>query len=299
MDLDIKYIIVAVGVLLIVAIVSHHVWRAWRGRQQPDDDASAEPTSVATLWDAQDDRDTIPPPASVDADAQERGQEGGVTAQRTEPHIAAPEAQGSVEEAPESPSTAGVAEESHVPSPDLVEAPEEVEETVSKARSVTGARARSAGAGPRRVEPREETEAAAREYVAIWVVAKDDERFSGDDLLRAFTDARLEYGARNVFHRRDGSSSQFMVVNGTEPGTFDLAAMSEFSTPAVVATMTLPGPDDPIAAFNAMLTAARALETALGGTLKDEELNAMSYQTIEHCRSRVAEFARRQMSHRQ
>lgn len=300
MDLDIKYIIVAVGVLLIVAIVSHHVWRAWRGRQEAGDDASAEPTSVATLWDVDDDRNAIPPPpASVDADAQERGQEGGVTTQRTEPHIAAPEAQGSVEEAPESPGTAGVAEESQVPSPDAVEAPGEVEETVSKARSVTGARARSSAAGARRAESREETDAAAREYVAIWVVAKDDERFSGDDLLRAFTDARLEYGARNVFHRRDGSNSQFMVVNGTEPGTFDLAAMSEFSTPAVVATMTLPGPDDPIAAFNAMLTTARALETALGGTLKDEELNAMSYQTIEHCRSRVAEFARRQMSQRQ
>lgn len=301
MDLDIKYTIVAVGVLLIVAIVSHHVWRAWRGRQQSDDDTSAAPTTAAALWDTEDDRDTVaePPPAPLDADTEERDQDGSVTAQRTEPHIAAPEAHASVEEAPESPSRAGVAEEPLVASPDPVEAPEEVEETVSKARSVTGARARASDAAPRRAESREETDPDAHEYVAIWVVAKDDERFSGDDLLRAFTDARLEYGARNVFHRRDGGGSQFMVVNGTEPGTFDLAAMGEFSTPAVVATMTLPGPDDPIAAFNAMLTTARTLEKALGGTLKDEELNAMSYQTIEHCRSRVAEFARRQMSQRQ
>lgn len=305
MDLDIKYIIVAVGILLIVGIVSHHVWRAWRARQEADDDTSAEPTSVATLWGADDDRDTIPPPppASVDADMQERDQEAGMTAQRTEPHIAAPEAGDRVGEAPEPADAAGEPEESQVPSPDAAQTPEEVEESVSKARSVADTRARASGAGQeysRRAESRDEAdEAAAHEYVAIWVVAKDDQRFSGDDLLRAFTDARLEYGARNVFHRRDGSGSQFMVVNGTEPGTFDLAAMSEFSTPAVVATMTLPGPDDPIAAFNAMLTTARALETALGGTLKDEGLNAMSYQTIEHCRSRVAEFARRQMSQRQ
>lgn len=305
MDLDIKYIIVAVGVLLIVAIVSHHVWRAWRGRQQPDDDASTEPASAAALWDAENDRDAIaqPPPAPVDADMQERDQEGGLTAQRTEPHIAAPIAGDGMEQASASPSAAGATEESRTPSLGPAEAAEEAEETVSKARSVAGTRARPSGAGAerlRRTESREETdEAAAHEYVAIWVVADDDERFSGDDLLRAFTDARLEYGARNVFHRRDGRGSQFMVVNGTEPGTFDLAAMSEFSTPAVVATMTLPGPDDPIAAFNAMLTTARALETALGGTLKDEELNAMTYQTIEHCRNRVAEFARRQMSQRQ
>ena len=307
MDLDIKYIIVAVGVLLIVGIVGHHVWRAWRARQESGDDASAEPTSVATLWGADDDRDTIapPPPASVDADMQERDQEAGMTAQRTEPHIAAPEADDAVEQAPESHSAAEAKEESQAPPVDPAEATEEVEESVSKARSVAGAAARTrpSPAGTerlRRPESRDETdEAATHEYVAIWVVADDDERFSGDDLLRAFTDARLEYGARNVFHRREGSGSQFMVVNGTEPGTFDLAAMSEFSTPAVVATMTLPGPDDPIAAFNAMLTTARALEAALGGTLKDEGLNAMTYQTIEHCRSRVAEFARRQMSQRQ
>ena len=305
MDLDIKYIIVAVGVLLIVAIVSHHVWRAWRGRQQPEDDASAEQTSTAALWETEEDRDAIAqtPPAPVDADMQERHPEGSVTAPRTEPHIAAPETGDRVEQAPEPPRAPEDTEEAPAPAPHPAEPIEEVEETVSKARSVPGVRARAPGAGSerfRRTESREEAEAAAaREYVAIWVVAGDDERFYGDDLLRAFTDARLEYGARNVFHRRDGSGSQFMVVNGTEPGTFDLAAMSEFSTPAVVATMTLPGPDDPIAAFNAMLTTARTLEAALGGTLKDEELNAMSYQTIEHCRNRVAEFARRQMLQRQ
>ena len=299
MDLDIKYIIVAVGVLLVVAIVGHHVWRAWRTRQHLEDDTPAEHVSTTALWDADDGRSPVAEP--VDADMQERGQAGGAPAQRTEPHIAAPEAGGKVDEAPEAGSGPGAAHGSPLSSSAPLEVAEDVEETVSKARSVASSRARAAGdEHARHAESREATDATAivNEYVAIWVVAKDDRRFSGDDLLRAFTGAGLEYGARNVFHRRDGSGSQFMVVNGTEPGTFDLAAMSEFSTPAVVATMTLPGPDDPIAAFSAMLATARALEAALGGTLKDEELNAMSYQTIEHCRSRVAEFARRQMSQR-
>ena len=296
MDLDIKYIIVAVGTLLIVAIIGHHVWRAWRVRQsQGDDGTAAERTTFGGLWD--DDEGRSPDaesPATVlaaplDADAIDQDQ-GSTPAQRTEPHIAAPDA-GEAEDEP------AVARESQEPEPHLPE----VEETVSKARSVAATRDRTrdaAGERTRHAESREPSTGTVDEYVAIWVVAKDGERFSGDDLLRALRDARLEYGARNVFHRRAGDGSQFMVVNGTEPGTFDLAAMSEFSTPAVVATMTLPGPDDPIAAFNAMLTTARALEAALGGTLKDEELNAMSYQTIEHCRSRVAEFARRQMSQR-
>ena len=302
MDFDIKYIIVAVGVLLIVAIVGHHVWRAWRVRQQSEeDDSAAERASPAALWDDEDRGPTAEQPsasqaAPFDADAREQEPETGAPAQRTEPHIAAPEAGDNLDEAP--PRQDGTEPESASPEP--AEVTEEVEESVSKARSVAGAKERPPTATEDRTrrEARDSTDESVNEYVAIWVVAKDDERFSGDDLLRAFNDAKLEYGARNVFHRRDGSGSQFMVVNGTEPGTFDLAEMSEFSTPAVVATMTLPGPDDPIAAFNAMLTTARALEAALGGILKDEELNAMSYQTIEHCRSRVAEFARRQMSQR-
>lgn len=296
MDFDIKYVIVAVGALLIVAIIGHHLWRAWRVRQpgDGDEDAATDSPSAGGLWDDEGQTAVAEPPvpeaaAQIDADPLQ-AEQPDAPAQRTEPHIAAPTA----EDAPDEESKSS--QESEEAEPQVAE---EVEETVSKARSVMGNRERPAATDERRHTDRESSgDSAVDEYVAIWVVAKDDERFSGDDLLRAFASANLEYGERNVFHRRQGDRSQFMVVNGTEPGTFDLAAMSEFSTPAVVATMTLPGPDDPIATFNAMLTTARALESALGGTLKDEELNAMSYQTIEHCRSRVAEFARRQMSQR-
>ena len=295
MDFDIKYVIVAVGALLIVAIVGHHAWRAWRARQGLDDeDTAADRAPTSDLWDEEQSPSATPEPAvpqaaePIEAGGAAEEQQAIVSPQRTEPHIAAPGASDGGAEA---------ALDEQEPSPTA----EQVEETVSKARSVPGTRERAAGAGEERARRTESGEAdagAVEEYVAIWVVAKDEERFSGDDLLRAFADANLEYGERNVFHRRQNGRSQFMVVNGTEPGTFDLAAMGEFSTPAVVATMTLPGPDDPSAAFNAMLSTARNLEAVLGGVLKDEEMNAMSYQTIEHCRGRVAEFARRQMSQR-
>ena len=297
MDFDIKYVIVAVGALLIAAIVGHHAWRAWRARQGLDGDDAADRTSTSDLWDEEQSPSATPEPAATEAaEPNEAGgaaeeQQAIASPQRTEPHIAAPDAGDGREEA-------APPHEQQEPSPTV----EEVEETVSKARSVSGTRERAADAGEERARRTESGDGAdtgvVDEYVAIWVVPDDDGRFSGDDLLRAFADANLEYGERNVFHRRQNGRSQFMVVNGTEPGTFDLAAMGEFSTPAVVATMTLPGPDDPSAAFNAMLSTARSLEAALGGVLKDEEMNVMSYQTIEHCRGRVAEFARRQMSQR-
>ena len=138
--------------------------------------------------------------------------------------------------------------------------------------------------------------APVEEFIAIWVVADEGQRFGGESLISAFSENSLEYGDRNVFHRRSGGSTRFMVVNGVEPGTFDLSDAGELSTPAIVLLLPLPGAPDPPAAFQEMLDTARALERALGGSLKDENRNAMSLQTIEHSRNRVNEFSRKQMS---
>ncbi len=62
--------------------------------------------------------------------------------------------------------------------------------------------------------------------------------------------------------------------------------------------MRLPGPDNAIDAFEDMVTTARHVAYDLGGELKDERLSDMTHQTVEHCRQRVRDFARRQMSRR-
>jgi hypothetical protein len=81
-------------------------------------------------------------------------------------------------------------------------------------------------------------------------------------------------------------------------GTFDLAAMEEMETPGVTLFMQLPGPEQPLDAFEDMLAVARDLAAEMGADLKDEQHSVMTPQTIEHCRQRIREFTRRQMSRR-
>ncbi|KZY94305.1 hypothetical protein A3743_24600 [Oleiphilus sp. HI0072] len=60
--------------------------------------------------------------------------------------------------------------------------------------------------------------------------------------------------------------------------------------------MTLPGPKDYSKAFEFMLETAQCFARNLQGELKDENLSVMTPQTIEHCRSKIKEFERRQLS---
>ena len=96
----------------------------------------------------------------------------------------------------------------------------------------------------------------------------------------------------------DESELQFAMVDVIKPGTFDLEAMDDFSTPGVTFLMPLPGAQDSAAAFEAMVETAMVLVRNLGGELKDENHSVMTAQTIEFARQRVQEFERRHRLHR-
>jgi cell division protein ZipA len=104
----------------------------------------------------------------------------------------------------------------------------------------------------------------------------------------------------NIFHRVEPMTRavQYSVANVLEPGTFDMADIESFRSPGVCFFMQLPGPENPLEAFEDMLKAARNLALQLGGELKDEQRSVMTGQTVEHYRQRIAEFRRRLMSMR-
>lgn len=287
---DLRYVIVAAGTLLIAAVVIYHVARTLAARRRTDagDDANTmQADDAGALRGASDaaggrsaGRDAVAAPLESQGAVEEAASKADeAPPRRTEPRIAAASL-------PESRSDRAMTE---------------ADETVSEPRPLP---VRPAGQGSDTAQrtPGQRDAAGApaaaevEEFVAIWVAADEGERFGGESLISAFKENNLDYGDRNVFHRLEGSVTQFMVVNGIEPGTFDLSDVSALSTPAIVLLLPLPGPPDPPAAFQAMLNAARALERALGGSLRDENRNAMSLQTIEHSRNRVNEFSRKQMS---
>ena len=135
------------------------------------------------------------------------------------------------------------------------------------------------------------------EVLIINVMARNGERFSGGDLLQALMEQKMKFGAMDIFHRHTDDDGYgpviFSLANMVVPGTFNLAAMRDFSTPGVSIFMSLPVEAESIAAFDTMAATAKALAEELGGELKDENRSVMTRQTIEHSRQRVVEYERK------
>jgi len=144
------------------------------------------------------------------------------------------------------------------------------------------------------------TTAEPQEVIAINVVAKGSP-FKGPDLLHILLACDLRFGDMSIFHRHEQANGkgavQFSMANSVEPGYFDLDNIDDFSTPSVCFFMSVPGPSEAIKAFEYMVETAQCLVTNLGGEMLDESRSAMTNQTLEHCRQRLQDFERRQLTH--
>lgn len=138
------------------------------------------------------------------------------------------------------------------------------------------------------------------EFLAVYVLAKNDAGFNGADLLQILLACDLRFGKRSIFHRHEYKNGtgpvQFSMANISEPGTFDLNTIESFQTPGICFFISLPGPEDPLKAFDYMVETAKCIARNLDGELKDEARSAMTAQTLEHYRARVQEFERRQLT---
>lgn len=149
------------------------------------------------------------------------------------------------------------------------------------------------------------------EVLIINVTARRGELFHGSDLLNALMQLDMKFGEMDIFHRHineDGSGPVlFSLANMVMPGTFNLAAMQNFSTPGLSLFLSLPLPASleaesesaALDAYNILAYTAQGLSRALDGQLKDENRSVMTLQTIEHGRQRVIEYQRkRRVAHR-
>tara|TARA_R110001592_G_C13113390_1_gene745155 strand:- start:551 stop:1504 length:954 start_codon:yes stop_codon:yes gene_type:complete len=136
--------------------------------------------------------------------------------------------------------------------------------------------------------------------VVMHLMAGEDKVFAGQALLDALLAEGLRYGSMKIFHRHVGDDGSgpvlYSVANSVNPGTFDLNDMAQFTTPGVSFFFAMEDVDDPAAAFELLLGAARQMATDLGGTLKDESRSVLTRQTEEHYRQRIADYSRTQLS---
>ena len=140
------------------------------------------------------------------------------------------------------------------------------------------------------------------EVLIINIMAQKGELFNGADLLDIVLKCGLRYGSMDIFHRYSDTKGDgallFSMANMVRPGTFDLDAMDEFTTPGVSLFMTLPIDADSMQSFDLMAETAQAIAQTLGGELKDEQRSAMTKQTLEHSRQRIRDFERKKLFRR-
>ncbi len=173
-----------------------------------------------------------------------------------------------------------------------------------RASDQSGAR-RGGTAAAARAKSDETRETAApvvpvEELIVMNVLSEPDRPFTGDELFATLRTCGLKFGDMNIFHRVEPLTKavQYSVASAVEPGTFDMAEMEAIRCPGLCIFMQLPGPEEPAAAFEDMLSVARSVVKSLGGEVRDEHRNIMTPQTVEHYRQRIQDFSRRRMSKR-
>lgn len=140
----------------------------------------------------------------------------------------------------------------------------------------------------------------AEEVVVVNVHCRDEDRYQGKALQTLLEACGMEFGDLGIYHRHEEpdtrSPVQFSVASAVAPGTLRPEEIDALETPGVSFFMSLPGPREPVQAFDYMLETAQTLARNLGGELRDENHSVMTTQTIEHCRQRIREFERKRRS---
>lgn len=150
-----------------------------------------------------------------------------------------------------------------------------------------------------RLEPTLPARAASKlpaKIVTIRMLSRGATLFSGEDLVLALREAGLRHGKFGIFHyfsSDDEDTPVFSVASLTEPGSFDLTRLRTDEYHGVSLFMGLPGPIEGVAAFDAMVSAGRAVAKQLDGNLVDEHGSTLSVQRERYLREEVIQFQHR------
>jgi len=140
---------------------------------------------------------------------------------------------------------------------------------------------------------------AAQEIFVINVIKESEPMLQGAELNHIFKVCDMRFGEMDIFHRFEQANAQgkiqFSVVNAVAPGKFDLNTIDEIETPGISLFMSLPGPENPMEAFDAMAEVALVFSRNFNANLYDESHSDLTPQTLEHYRHRIREYSRKQV----
>ncbi len=135
----------------------------------------------------------------------------------------------------------------------------------------------------------------------INVLADSAPVFRGPAIERAAHEARLEFGVRNIFHRKNPAAGAcrylYSLANLYQPGSFDPLRLDVFQTQGLTLFMSVPSVPDPLAAFTDMVDAARVLARRLGGRLFDADRKPLSDAGLRAIRTQIQDIADHMVQH--
>ncbi len=138
----------------------------------------------------------------------------------------------------------------------------------------------------------EKTISAHAEPIVFYLLAAQDQQFTGYELLQALLSADLRFGDKRIFHRHDPIEGehkkiQFSIASAVEPGIFDMANIGGFSCPGLCIFMAPDKVDDPIYTFDLMLETAQQLADDLNGELCNEYREPLTEEEIDEHRATI------------
>lgn len=160
------------------------------------------------------------------------------------------------------------------------------------AESLNGAKRNSARNGDARGQRSNE------DFVMFFVMGEHDGSFRMNDVGHFLQARDLILDEMGLFCRKDRDSDEvlFKVGDVFYPGSFRVEELEHYRTGGISLAMKIPNVNNAQVVFEQMLSLANECAERFMGTVKDENFNSMSNQTLAHYRSRVSDFRRKQLT---
>jgi len=113
--------------------------------------------------------------------------------------------------------------------------------------------------------------------VTLRLMSRDRRGFVAEQIVLAMRKLGLKHGKYGIFHAHSEQEEiLFSIANLVEPGTFDLTQLKTQRYPGISLFLVLPGPEDPLDAFDSMISVGKALALEFSGDLLDEQGGILS-----------------------
>lgn len=123
--------------------------------------------------------------------------------------------------------------------------------------------------------------------VVLYVMAQENQRFSGYELYQSLINAGLIYGKMRIFHYHQQHDSQrpalFSVASAINPGSIDIDHIGSFSTPGLTLFLDSARVPNAKVALETMIAVAEQLADDLQGTVLNSKRQSWSTEVESEC----------------